>query len=431
MPSPDQNKRRLIVSLPLGTGTRNLLSSRFVEQLSSQNRYHVVLIAPAELTASMREAYPFEVLPYEYENVSKLERVVWKLYTTMIDILSLSDTPTERYIRQRKYSLAAVSKFGKRLTHLYPKVSDALVAMAAWCSQGVAKNSTRKNQDISFRRSDRFLSTAAHLLLDQRLIYMATVSGAKFDVFVHSWDVPSSKPYYCFTPDIFFVPDKLTKCDLERFSFCNNAAEIRVVGSPRYATLHELAEVAERKILRDEVPLQVLYATSQAVFFPNEIAFVQTLARRYPRIEFTIRIHPQEKPEAYFVLDEPNLKLERSTAFSEAVPDKYNPLYESECEFSALLQSYDVIICIASSMAFDAVISGKKLAILRLSNLPEFSSVQDLYRTHHGKKLLQIFPENIVDDYCHLEKIFSGKASHYPAEVEDFVNPNLMEAILN
>ena len=97
------------------------------------------------------------------------------------------------------------------------------------------------------------------------------------------------------------------------------------------------------------------YATSQAPYFPNEVNFINELARRFPNVIFNIRIHPQEPPVHFQNLTENNIEIEKKTAFVGDLPDKLNPLVETEADFINLLGRYDFIICTASSMAIDAI----------------------------------------------------------------------------
>ena len=88
------------------------------------------------------------------------------------------------------------------------------------------------------------------------------------------------------------MPDREVKSDLERFSFVKANKGIKVVGSPRFAALKTAFSKIEDCGMK--AATRVLYATSQAPYFPNEVNFINELARRFPNVIFNIRIHPQE-----------------------------------------------------------------------------------------------------------------------------------------
>ena len=113
----------------------------------------------------------------------------------------------------------------------------------------------------------------------------------------------------------------------------------------------------------------------------------------------------------------------------EGLPDKLDPLVETEADFIKLLSGYDVVICTASSMAVDATIAGKNVALLKLGNLSAYSKVQNLYKTHHGQRLLFSFRHNVIDDFADLEEFFATPKQSKLAGLDELTDPSLIHKI--
>jgi hypothetical protein len=162
---------------------------------------------------------------------------------------------------------------------------------------------------------------------------------------------------------------------------------------------------------RERISINVLYATSQEVFFPNEVEFISQLAITFPKVSFTIRVHPQEPPKKFLRIKKlENVDLILPPEHSQVSPDGLNPYIEDLDEIIEQIKSHDITLLTASSMLFDCMALGGRVALLRLANENNFSTVRALYKADHAKHLLEVHEGPVIDSILDIQRLFEEKA---------------------
>ena len=359
--------KTIFVTLPIGLSVRNILFTGVLNRIVSSGDVRVVVLSSVP---DLADRYPShdDLLIFELIPARRRHTLTGLLnYVLNLRYNYFNDDPTLTSIKEKRQGL--------RLSRPRQYLLETLL------SQPSPRSKVLYNWLSALHQRRAALSPAVRMLFDQYQpsLLFATYPTAmnEFDFLkhakergiatvglIHSWDVLTTEGRIVVPLDHYFVWNRVMQKELTTIHSVP-VEQISITGIPQFDKYAEPVSPSGREeFLRqqglDPYKRTVLYATSPGGHAPEEpevlSRLVTALNRECPgKVQFLVRIHPQDDVGRYTFIGEPNVKYQVPGVRMTQLVD-WRLMNQSDLgQLRDTLAYSDVVVNIASTITIDAI----------------------------------------------------------------------------